>query len=302
MRHLMLRLPVLCVLACVWGCGGAMEPAAESPAWVETADPSTVPEKDWMPSVGTGGEATVPPADATAAEVPAGAPVQRKIVYTADVELVVEKFDSVPEQVQQLAERFGGYVSRSYLSGSPGYRRSGDWTLRIPVESYQQCLAAARGLGEVRSVRSDSQDVSEEYYDVEARIRNKKEEEERLRQHLVDSTAKLEDILDVEKEISRVREEIERMEGRMRVLRELTSYSTVRIRVDEIRDYVPDEAPTYGTRVRRAWRESVSLLVTSAQALSIAVVAVTPWLVIIAVAGLLALLVLRRIWRWLTRR
>jgi len=298
MGHYLQRLAILYVAACVLGCGGRREPATESANWVETSDPSTVPGQDGVSSVGTGGEATMPSGTDPAAE----APLQRRIIYTADVELVVEQFDAVPQKVQELAERFGGYVAKSYLTGSPGYRRRGEWTLRIPVENYERCLAAARGLGEVRSVRSDSQDVSEEYYDVEARIRNKKEEEERLRRHLVDSTAKLEDILNVEREISRVREEIERLEGRIRVLRDLTAYSTVRLRVDEIGDYIPEEAPTYGTRVRRAWRKSLSLMTESAQALSIVVVAVAPWLAVIAVAGLLVLLVLRRVWRWLTRR
>jgi tellurite resistance protein len=66
----------------------------------------------------------------------------------------------------------------------------------------------------VRSLNSDAQDVTEEFYDVDARLRNKRVEEQRLVEHLKKSTARLQDILAVEREISRVRGEIEQMEGR----------------------------------------------------------------------------------------
>ena len=80
---------------------------------------------------------------------------------------------------------------------------------------------------------TDSQDVTEEYYDVEARIKNKRVEEERLLKHLEQSTGKLEDILKVEKEISRVRGEIERQQGRLQYLDKLSALTTVTITLHE---------------------------------------------------------------------
>lgn len=275
------------------GCGGAAvkhdkAPAAKAEARVDkgAAGPGS------PAGVGSGGESALPKAGA----------LERKIIYTADVDLVVEEFDEVPSQVKDLVKQFGAYVARSNVSGMPGSPRSGQWTIRVPVARYEDFLAAARGLGEVRSVRSDSQDVSEEFYDVQARIRNKKEEEDRLRKHLADSTGKLEDILAVERELSRVREEAERMEGRLRVLSDLTSLTTINLRVDEIKGYVPEEAPTYGTRVRRALDGSISSLVSTAEGLSIAVVAAFPWLVVLAVAVFVLVLLMRILVRVLFRR
>jgi chromosome segregation ATPase len=170
------------------------------------------------------------------------------------------------------------------------------------VENYRRCVTAVEGLGEIRSISSDLEDVSEEFYDLQARIRNKQEEEERLRRHLADSTAKLEDILAVEREIARVREEIERMEGRIRVLRDLTSLTTITVRVEEIRDYVPEQAPTYATRVRRAFSGSVASLVSTAEWVSIAAVALAPWLPVIVVGLLLGIGGLKLGWRLLFRR
>ena len=233
--------------------------------------------------------------------MPTEAAVERKIVYTADVDIVVEEFDQVPSQVKDLAEQHRGYIARSNIHGRPGSPRSGEWTIRVPVANYEEFLAAARELGETRSVRTDSDDVTAEFYDVEARIRNKKQEEDRLRKHLEDSTGKLEDILNVEREISRVRSEIERMEGRMRVLKDLTSLTTINLRVEEIKDYVPEGDPTYMTRVRRAFSGSISALVVAAKAVSIAIVAAVPWLGVLLVV-LVMVFMLRPLIRMLFRR
>jgi hypothetical protein len=233
--------------------------------------------------------------------LPTEAAVERKIVYTADVDIVVEEFDLVPSQVKDLAEQHSGYIAKSNIRGRPGSPRSGEWTIRVPVANYEDFLAAARELGETRSVRTDSDDVTAEFYDVEARIRNKKQEEDRLRKHLEESTGKLEDILQVEREISRVRGEIERMEGRMRVLKDLTSLTTINLRVDEIKDYVPEGDPTYTTRVRRAFSGSISALVAAAKAVSIAIVAAVPWLGVLLVV-LVMVFVLRSFISMLFRR
>ncbi len=281
------------------GCGmDARSPSAED--WSSAKSGSE--GEGWAAGLATAEEAPLPEAATPGAAMPPGDKIERKIIYTAEVDLVVENFDPVPEQVNALVKQYGGYVARSEVTGSEGYQRTGQWTLRVPVENYEQCLSAARGLGEVRSVSSDSSDVSEEFYDIEARLRNKRDEEARLRRHLEESTGKLEDILAVEREISRVREEIERMEGRLRVLSDLTSLTTIVLRVQEIRDYVPEEAPTYATRVRRAFSLSISSLVSTAQAVSIAAVAAAPWIPVVVVALVLAVWCLKLCWRLVFRR
>ena len=139
-------------------------------------------------------------------------------------------------------------------------------------------------------MRVDSQDVTEEFYDVEARIRNKKKEEDRLLELLDTATGELEDILAVERELSRVREEIERVEGRLRVHKDLTSLTTINLSVTEVKDYVPEEAATYATRVRRAFQSSITALVATMQGLSILAVAAAPWLAVILALGLVLML------------
>lgn len=226
--------------------------------------------------------------------LPSSDTLQRKIIYTADVELVVEEFNSIPSKVETLVEEFEGYVAGSTVTGAPGHPRSGQWTIRVPVQRYGKFLTAVQKLGEVHRVSSDSKDVSEEYYDLEARIGNKKKQETRLLELLADATGKLEEVLSVERELARVREEIERMEGRVRVLNDLTSLTTVELTINEIKDYVPEEAPTYATRVRRAFEGSVDLLVSAAVELSIVVIAVLPWLGVLLIPATVLILLVRR--------
>ena len=218
---------------------------------------------------------------------------KRRIVYRVEVDLVVEQFDSITEQLEALVQRHGGFIATSQVVGNPGSPRSGRWTVRVPVDKYPGLLAAVRQLGEVHRSSATSDDVTAEYYDVEARIHNKKQEEERLLKLLSEATGKLEEILAVERELSRVRGEIEQTQGRLRVLRDLTELTTVTVNIAEIRGYVPEQSPTYMTRVRRAFSASTEAFISTVQICSLVAVALTPWLPMPVVLVLLVLAVRR---------
>ena len=220
--------------------------------------------------------------------------VDQKIIYSADVELAVESFTGIPDQVVAVVKKFDAYVADSQLAGSSGENRRGTWKIRVPVARFDEFINAAKGLGEVIKVGTSSRDVSEEYYDVDARIRNKTKEEERLLQLLEERPGKLEDVIAIERELSRVREELERMQGRMRVLADLTSLTTVDLSIVEIREYEPPQAPTLATRVRRAFEGSLSTLQTTGEAVLLATVATGPWLPLAALVISPAYLFVRR--------
>ena len=269
------RLPIAvctCLLA-IAGCGARMNSGNSS----ETAQDSM--PLDSRPAVEAslaGGEpdSALPTSQPEAVEGAA----KRRIIYRADVDLVVEQFDPLPDQIEATVRQYDGFVSASALTGSPGRPRSGRWTIRIPVPQFSEFLAAVRRLGEVRTITTTSDDVTAEFYDVEARIRNKQREEERLVTLLTEATGKLEEVLTVERELSRVRGEIERAQGRLRMLKDVTELTTVTVSVSEVKDYVPEQSPSYATRVRRAFASSTAAAIATAQALSLVVVALVPWL------------------------
>ena len=106
---------------------------------------------------------------------------------------------------------------------------------------------AAGKLGEIHNLNSDSQDVTEEYYDVEARIRNKKQEETRLNDLLAKAAGRLDEVLTLEREITRVRGDVEQLQGRLHVLDSVTAMSTVNLEISEIKEFVPGEPVSYRT-------------------------------------------------------
>jgi hypothetical protein len=125
-----------------------------------------------------------------------------------------------------------------------------------------------------------------EYYDLEAQIANKQQEEKRLLKHLDESTGKLEDILRVENELSRVRGEVEQMQGRIRYLANLTALCTVTVKASELEDFTPPVQPTFAIQVGRTFKDSVALLTTFVKGLVLIVVALAPWLLLGALIAL----------------
>jgi hypothetical protein len=279
------------VLIAIIGCGESIRHAAPTSA---DAYPRMAEESMASKS------ATAPPAssvggkEAGAASNAPAAGANRKIIFTARIESVVENFDDVPARLAELVKKADGYVADSTLSGSTGRNRSGTWKVRVPVVRFDDFVNAAKGIGELVSANTQSQDVSEEYYDVDARIRNKTKEEERLLKLLDDRPAKLEEVLTVERELSRVREEIERMQGRLRVLTDQTTLTTVEITIREMQNYEPPQSPTFAKRIGRAFSDSTTAIISLLEGTMILIVRLAPW-AIVAVVGLWLLLVLLRI-------
>lgn len=237
-------------------------------------------------------EAPVAEATRTSGSAPADAgstapsAVPRKIIYTAQVDLVVEDFDRAAEAIERLVGEQGGYLAASDVQGSPGSPRRGSWTARIPVDRFGSFLAAVAALGELIRRHSDAQDVTEEYTDLEARIQNKRVEESRLVRLLEEQTGELKDVLDVERELSRVREEIERQQGRLQFLANRTSLTTVTLTVSERSRYVPPEQAGFGTRIARTFRASVEDVILFGEGLVLMVVGAAPWIPLVAAIAL----------------
>jgi len=177
-----------------------------------------------------------------------------------------------------------------------GENRTGRWVTRIPVEAFSSFLEELESLGLPDSRRQTAQDVTEEFVDLEARIKNKKRLEERILKLVEERAGKIQEVVEVERELGRVREEIEWMEGRLRYLRNRTSLTTVTINAREEQDYVPPQAPTFGNRIAEGWGGSLDTMLKTVQAVVLVVVVVIPWLVPpLLVAGLIC-------HRWRRRR
>jgi hypothetical protein len=279
------------LVICICGCGGdTSRPASEATQLAQVSD------ADLAASLASGGGE-----DAEAASANAAAS-RRKIIHTGNLQLTVVDFSPVPSQVVNLAQQHGGYVAKSEIQGRTGSPRSGRWTLRVPVERYSALMQSATGLGELTSLTEDSEEVTAEYLDLEARIRAKQEEETRLTKHLHEDAKNLDQILQIERELQRVRTEVEQMQGRLRLLSDLTTLSTVELAVNEVTPFVPEESPTFGTLASRTWNESFGTLVAAAQGFTLTLIGLLPWIAMLAIPAWLAWQPLRRQFSELARR
>jgi hypothetical protein len=229
--------------------------------------------------------------------------VPRRIIYSADISLVVEDFARAQAEIPVLVQKARGYIAEQDLLGSPGSRRSARWKLRVPVEVFESFLTDVAGLGELERNSRTSQDITEQFADIDARVKNKKVEESRLQKILEENTGKIEDVLKVETELSRVRGEIEQMEGRLRLLDNLSSLTTVSLIVNEREKFLPPPpvAASFPTRVSRALDDSWRALIETGEKLVLWFVAVLPWLPLYLVAGFIAFFLARWFLRWAVR-
>ena len=221
----------------------------------------------------------------------------RRIIYTATVDMVTEAMEGIEPKLQEMLKAAGGFVADTNQTGASGGQRSGTWRVRVPVDQYDGFLQKVRTLAEVQSVNVTSQDVTEEFVDVSARVAAKKVQEQRMIDLIKNAVGKLDEILKVESELARVRSEIERMEGRIRVLKDQTELTTITITVREVKDYKPPEAPTFGTKMRRAWQDSMTEFWENAGLMVLILVSWLPFLPIyLVVYGALIWLAVK-IWR-----
>ncbi|QDV86555.1 hypothetical protein TBK1r_55740 [Stieleria magnilauensis] len=231
---------------------------------------------------------TTPVALATGGEAVERSVSNRKIIYTADVELVVDDFAVFERQISGVIGSHGGYAAERSSDRRHGDHRGGTWVIRVPVANYDAFLSGLDSLGFARSRSETSDDVTEAYVDLEARISNKQKLEERILAMLEERPGKLTDLMEIERELSRVREEIERMEGRMRVLKDQTSLATVTLRVVEEATYEPPAAPTFSDRIAATWGGSLRSIGQIATGLVIVAVALAPWAVMLVPIAFLA--------------
>ena len=142
---------------------------------------------------------------------------------------------------------------------APGSPRSGEWTLRIPVGRFREFIADLAKLGELRESKTDSDDVTDRYYDLKAHIQNDKAEEEALRKLMVDksATGKLEDLLAVRRELRDLRGKIDAQQGQMKRWDKEAAMTAVVVQIQDRKDYVPSTSPSFGTSISRTFSDSV---------------------------------------------
>jgi hypothetical protein len=136
----------------------------------------------------------------------------RKLVRSDSLDLVVKHPSETAEQIRQIAIRLGGFLVTSEVSGDPDLP-SASLTIRVPAAQFEQARAEIRKLGlHVESERVEAQDVTRQYVDQQAHLRNLRAEEQQYLLILKRATT-VKDTLEVSDKLSEVRGEIEQQQA-----------------------------------------------------------------------------------------
>jgi hypothetical protein len=259
------------------------------------AAPAAEPGRGYVESSGAIDDVLASAAAQTQAET-------RVIIYTGNMSLVVKDTQEAVDAITNLADEKGGYVAGSNIYQNDDVPQ-GSITIRVPAERYQEVLADLRALAiRVQSENSSTQDVTEEFTDLQARKTNLETAEEALRELLEERrrTGSTSDILEVYRELTNIRGQIEQIEGRLRYLTNQAALSTITI--DLIPDVLYQPVSVAGWEPQGVAKEALQALVATLQGLA----NLTIWLVIFILPLLIILLipVVVVVWviRWWWRR
>lgn len=149
----------------------------------------------------------------------AASPHTPMLIYTANVQMAVYEVRNSLGEVEGLAKSLGGFLAK---------RNDNSITIRVPASKFEDALRRIEKLGDMINRDVTVDDVTEEFNDVDIRLKNARAVRERLEQ-LLSKAAKVEESIQIEKELERVALLIERLEGRMKFLKDRAAYSTITV-------------------------------------------------------------------------
>jgi hypothetical protein len=219
------------------------------------------------------------------------------VIYQAELYLRVKKFEQTLQSLEEKVGKYGGYIAESNVSKDGDEQLSGSIKIRIPQKYFQTFLHEAEGqAAEVLQRKISGDDVTEEYVDLESRLKSKRVVEERLISFM-NSAEKTEDLLKISDDLSKVQEEIEMIEGRKKFLENQTSLSTIFITLYENKVSIPslenDELNTW-EKTKKQFMKSTNILLAGISGIVVFLLGNLPILVILSVIGILLYFYLRR--------
>jgi len=163
-----------------------------------------------------------------------GQPDEQMVIYNGNISIEVNDFNDAQKIIQDEVDRIGGFVVESsvYQQGQNN-QKNGTLIVRVPQEHFQPFLNELETTSsKVLEKSTSGNDVTEEYIDLESRLRSKETVEERLLSFLEEAD-NTKDLLTISSDLSEVQEEIEQIKGRMSYLQNHVKLSTVTIHVQE---------------------------------------------------------------------
>jgi hypothetical protein len=244
--------------------------------------PKPAPAAGKSPEAGEGSEPLAPVAA-----------VQRKLIQDAELQVEVKSYADARQAVDAEIARVKGYVANAQIDHAEGQVSRAELSLRVPSEQLTDVLVDFKKLGTVLHESIKTQDITEEYVDLQARLSNARKLEARLLELLASGTKDVKDLLEVERELARVRETLERLEGKLKLYDSQVAMSTLTLRLVTLQTYQAGKPRGLGEQLSDTLGSSWQALVTFGRGLLLLIVALLPWLPVIIGGGWLGWRLLR---------
>lgn len=151
----------------------------------------------------------------------------RKVVRSGVLDLVVNKTEEAARRVQTIAQGVGGFVESLQVYEIGDGRKSGSVTIRVPAGKFTEVMESLKALAiNTENEVVNTQDVTAQYVDMEARLKNMRAEEEQYLT-IMERAVKIEDVLNVAQRLSDVRGRIEQLEAQLKLLKEEVEMSSI---------------------------------------------------------------------------
>jgi len=232
-----------------------------------------------------------PPPPPAEAQVKPQAKMPDMIIKTGSLDIEVEDYKKSRGAVDEAVRAQGGYIQHEDENGDH-YAIRNNISIRVPTNNFDKLMNGLSGIAkEVRGRTVNMADVSEEYYDLEAR----KKAQQAAAQRYIDllkQAKTVSEVMEIQAKIDEIQESIEAKEGRIRYLADQVSYSTITLNMTKNYEYTPTDSPNFLSRLGSAfgngWQGVLHFLVGIVQLWPL-------WLVVLAIVWGLRRLIKR--WR-----
>lgn len=288
---------VLAATALVLAACGAQAPTAPPPSQATSVEGVAAPSApqgapvSCAPGEAARAEAVVPAPNAAVeaggsnAGDSANAPAEgnqlqyglRMVIMTANLAMEVESVDQAEAQLRNIVDRAGGYLLRVRTTGE-GERKTSYIAFRVPSERFAQVLADTEALAKrVINRTIDGMDVTEEFVDLESRLRNLEATRDRITA-MLQRAVSLEETLRLNQALTEVQGQIEQVKGRMRYLDQNSTYSTITVELHPLPLVAnsPQSAPQ-GWNLGKVLSDQIALLLGFFQNVLTIVMVIIVW-------------------------
>ena len=215
-----------------------------------------------------------------------------KIIYSGDATVETTEFEKSVAALEKMIAEAGGFIESSSVNGSNYYdssrgytsKRSASYTLRVPSEKFAGLMSSLSDIGNVPYTHTYTENVTAEYYDVQARLKALQAQEARLLE-MMEIAETVEDIITIEDKLTDVRYRIDSFQSSLNNWDRRVAYSTLSITVKEVQVYTPATVTkiSYGEELWLTFTDALKNAGQFFKDLLVFLVSAIPTLVILAV-------------------